>query len=76
MVKCDLCNKGSLIGHNVSHSKRRTIKKSMPNLHKVTLLDGTTKLRYKLCTSCLKTEKKRIKTKELRIKEKQEVSSQ
>lgn len=60
MVKCDLCGKGSLIGHNVSHSKRRTIKKSMPNLHRVTLLDGVSKRSYKLCSSCLKTEKRRV----------------
>jgi len=32
---CDICNKGKLSGHNVSHSNRKTNRFWKPNLKKV-----------------------------------------
>src|SRR5438445_1558141 len=31
--RCDICGKGPQYGHNVSHSKVRTKRRFMPNLH-------------------------------------------
>ncbi|MBI4180806.1 MAG: 50S ribosomal protein L28 [Chloroflexi bacterium] len=57
-MKCDLCNKLPQFGHNVSHSKRRTNRHWMPNIHPATIIiDGKPK-RLNLCTRCLRTQNK------------------
>jgi large subunit ribosomal protein L28 len=60
-LKCDICGKIPLYGHNVSHSKRRTNKRSMPNIHPQTIVvNGETK-KVTLCTRCLRTTNKLAK---------------
>ena len=57
-LKCDLCGKTPLFGHNVSHSKRRTNRRWIPNIHPSTVtIDGRQK-RINLCTRCLRTQHK------------------
>ena len=57
-MKCDLCGKSPQFGHNVSHSKRRTNRDWLPNIHAVTVtVDGKTK-QLNLCTRCLRTQHK------------------
>jgi len=57
-MKCESCGKGILYGHNVSHSKRRTLRKFRPNLHSARIvIDGTAK-KMKLCTKCLRMYKR------------------
>ncbi len=57
---CEVCGKGPVSGHNVSHSVRRTKRRFMPNLTTKKIFDPktgkTTKL--KLCMKCLKTTSK------------------
>ena len=54
-MKCEVCGKIGMSGHNVSHSKRRTKTRFLPNIHKVTVpIDGSAK-RLKMCTRCLRT---------------------
>jgi len=61
-LKCEICGKIPQFGHNVSHSKRHTNRRWMPNIHPVTLIvDGKAK-RMKLCTRCLRTQHKVTKT--------------
>lgn len=70
-MKCMNCNKGQMIGHRVSHSKRRTSHAFKPNLQKKTfVLDGK-KVTVKLCTNCIKLSKyiDRKKKEELAAKE-------
>lgn len=56
--KCDNCAKGIMIGHRVSHSKRRTSHTFKPNLHwKKIMLDGRMQ-KIRLCTSCIKLMQK------------------
>ncbi|MBI2852541.1 MAG: 50S ribosomal protein L28 [Chloroflexi bacterium] len=55
-MKCELCAKTPLFGHNVSHSKRRTAKRSEPNVHRVTIPLGGKPTRMYLCTRCLRTQ--------------------
>ncbi|MEK6733762.1 MAG: 50S ribosomal protein L28 [Pseudomonadota bacterium] len=46
--KCELTGKAVLTGNNVSHSNRKTRRRYLPNLHRVTLLSevlGEVKLR-------------------------------
>jgi large subunit ribosomal protein L28 len=60
-LKCDLCGKTPMFGHNISHSKRHTNRRWTPNIHTVTItIDGKTK-RMNLCTRCLRTQHKLAK---------------
>ncbi|MEE2701221.1 MAG: 50S ribosomal protein L28 [Chloroflexota bacterium] len=55
MAKCEICNKSGQFGHNVSHSKRATNRRWLPNVQSTRLqMNGQTK-RVKLCTRCLRT---------------------
>lgn len=57
-MQCEMCHKGVQYGHNVSHSKRRTVRVFRPNLHSTKIvIDGTSK-RVKLCTKCLRMYKR------------------
>ena len=58
MYSCDRCGKGAQVGMKVSHSHRRTKKRSMPNLHKITLSIGGRRQSMSLCTKCLRITKK------------------
>ena len=52
--RCEICGKGPIYGHNVSHANNKTKRRWLPNLQKVrALVDGKTK-RIKVCTSCIK----------------------
>ena len=53
---CQNCGKGPMSGNNVSHSNRRTRRRWLPNLQKVSLtLSSGEKKTVKLCTRCLRT---------------------
>ena len=57
-MKCDICGKTPQFGHNISHSKRHTVRRWIPNIHSVTLnINGENK-RLNLCTRCLRTQQK------------------
>jgi large subunit ribosomal protein L28 len=61
-LKCDICGKTPQFGHNVSHSKRRTNRIWIPNIHPATVMvDGKSK-RLSLCSRCLRTQYKVAKT--------------
>ena len=55
--KCIVCDKKTMTGNNVSHSKRRTKRTFKPNLQKIKILiNGISQKEY-VCTSCLKAGK-------------------
>ncbi|MHB0859500.1 MAG: 50S ribosomal protein L28 [Anaerolineae bacterium] len=58
MAMCEICGKGPQFGHNVSHSKRRTNRRWLPNVQKMTLeVEGKTR-KVSICTRCLRTRNK------------------
>ena len=62
-MKCDICGKGPLFGHAVSHSKIHTKRKFNANVHAATIqVDGKIK-HMNLCTRCLRTHNKITKAK-------------
>ena len=62
-MKCEVCGKSGMSGHNVSHSKRRTNTRFLPNIQKLTLpMNGQVK-RVKICTRCLRSRHKIAKAK-------------
>lgn len=56
-MRCVNCGKGVMYGHNVSHAKNRTRKIFKPNLHAARVQMGTTKMKVRLCTKCLRVVK-------------------
>ena len=57
MAKCDLCGKGVVFGHNVSHSNRKTNRTWKPNIRRVkAIVNGSAKTVY-VCSRCLRSGK-------------------
>jgi len=57
-MKCDVCGKTPQFGSNVSHSKRHTNRRWMPNIHPVTLVENGRQIKKNLCTRCLRSRDK------------------
>ena len=54
---CEVCEKGAMSGHNVSHSNRHTKAAWKPNVQSVrAVVDGEVK-RVNVCTRCLRSGK-------------------
>ena len=54
---CDLCGKGPISGHNVSHANNKTLRRWYPNLQRVrAIVDGASR-RIRACTQCLKSNR-------------------
>ena len=52
---CEVCAKGTISGHNVSHSNRKSNRIWAPNVQRVrVVVDGTAK-RMNVCTRCLRS---------------------
>lgn len=52
---CEVCEKGAMSGHNVSHSNRKTNRKWAPNVQRVRVEIGGTVRRINVCTRCLRS---------------------
>lgn len=75
-MRCDNCNKGTMMGHRVSHSKRRTNHGFRPNLQKKTIMaDNGKRISMKLCTNCIKLLKMIDKDKKAALAAKAEKAS-
>jgi large subunit ribosomal protein L28 len=55
--RCEMCGKGPLVGHNVSHANNKTKTRSLPNLRSVRANVGGTVKYVRICTRCLKAGK-------------------
>ena len=58
MAKCPMCGKLGHAGNNVSHSKRRTKTRFLPNIQRATIPINGSLRQVKLCTRCLRTSHK------------------
>lgn len=54
---CEVCGRGTTVGNNVSHSQVKTKRTMKINLQSKKM-DGK---KMKICTSCLKTSKKKAR---------------
>ena len=54
---CQVCQKGTISGNNVSHSNRKSRTKWAPNTQKVRVNDGGTPKSLYVCTRCLRSGK-------------------
>ena len=54
---CEVCEKGSMSGHNVSHSNRKSNRIWAPNVQRVRVLVNGQARRLNVCTRCLRSGK-------------------
>lgn len=52
---CDICGKGPVYGHNVSHANNKTNRRWYPNLQSVRVLINGAPKRIRACTQCIKS---------------------
>ena len=52
---CEVCEKGMMSGHNVSHSNRKTNRVWAPNVQRVRVLVNGQAKRMNVCTRCLRS---------------------
>ncbi|MBI4494703.1 MAG: 50S ribosomal protein L28 [Chloroflexi bacterium] len=57
--RCELCGKGVVFGHNVSHSNRKTNRRWVPNIQKATIVTDGVARKVQACTRCMRTARKR-----------------
>ena len=53
--KCDICGKRPQFGHNVSHSKKATNRRWLPNIQKVTVTENGRIKHIYTCTRCIRS---------------------
>ena len=54
---CEICGKGPVFGHNVSHANNKTNRRWYPNLQRVrAMIDGAPR-RIRVCTRCIRSGK-------------------
>ena len=52
---CQVCEKGLMTGHNVSHSNRKSSRVWAPNVQKVRIVVNGRPMRVNVCTRCLRS---------------------
>lgn len=52
---CQVCEKGAMSGHKVSHSERKSSRVWAPNVQKVRVMQNGTAKRLNVCTRCLRS---------------------
>ncbi|MCE5276323.1 MAG: 50S ribosomal protein L28 [Syntrophaceae bacterium] len=55
--RCDICGKGPLTGHKVSHAQNKSKKTWLPNLQKVRVETPQGVKSVKVCTQCIKSNR-------------------
>jgi large subunit ribosomal protein L28 len=60
--KCEVCGKTKSFGHNVSHSKRRTNRAFEANIQRKRLVLNGQPVRIDICTRCMRTAMKSVRT--------------
>ncbi|MBI5681858.1 MAG: 50S ribosomal protein L28 [Deltaproteobacteria bacterium] len=52
---CEICGKGPVFGHNVSHANNKTRKRWNPNLQTIKVLHNGKGKRMRVCTRCVRS---------------------
>lgn len=55
--RCDICGKGPMFGHTISHAHNVTNRRFDPNLHKMRAQVGGDVKKIRVCTRCLRSGK-------------------
>lgn len=54
---CEICGKGPIAGHNVSHANNKTPRRWYPNLQRVRVVVNGAVRRIRVCTQCIKSNR-------------------
>ncbi|WP_326909256.1 50S ribosomal protein L28 [Sedimentibacter sp. MB31-C6] len=54
---CEVCGKGTISGHSITHADRKIKRTWKPNVRKVTVLDNGTPKKITVCTRCIRSGK-------------------
>ena len=54
---CEICGKGPITGHNVSHANNITPRRWYPNLQRVRVVVNGVVRRIRVCTQCIKSNR-------------------
>ncbi len=54
---CEICGKGPIAGHNVSHANNKTPRRWYPNLQRVRVVANGVVRRIRVCTQCIKSNR-------------------
>ena len=52
--RCDLCGKGPVVGHQISHAHNVTKRRWLPNLVSIRAVVAGRTRRVRVCTRCLR----------------------
>ena len=55
---CEVCQKGAMSGHNVSHSNRKTRRTFKVNVQKISYVEDGKEMNGYVCARCIRTLKK------------------
>jgi len=55
--RCEICNKGPVVGRTISHAHNVSARRFEPNLQTVRALIGGATRRIRVCTRCLRNGK-------------------
>ena len=53
--RCDICGKGPLYGHKISHAHNVSKRRWLPNLKRVKVTVNGSSKRIKVCTECIRS---------------------
>lgn len=53
--RCEICEKGPAAGKTISHSKRTTNRRFLPNIQKIRVVLSGRVQRANVCTNCIKS---------------------
>ncbi len=54
---CEVCGKGPIAGHNVSHANNKTNRRWYPNLQRARVVVNGVVRRIRVCAQCLKSNR-------------------
>ena len=54
---CEICGKGPITGHNVSHANNKTPRRWYPNLQRVRVVVNGAVRRMRVCAQCIKSNR-------------------
>ncbi|SHI72792.1 large subunit ribosomal protein L28 [Dethiosulfatibacter aminovorans DSM 17477] len=54
---CEVCGKGKMSGHNVTHSDRKIKRTWKPNVRRIRVLENGVPKRKYVCTRCMRSGK-------------------
>jgi large subunit ribosomal protein L28 len=55
--RCEVCNKGPVVGRNISHAHNVSARRFEPNLQRVRAMVNGGVRRLRVCTRCLRSGK-------------------